>query len=293
MPLFSFIFPSTPPVATPPAINQGMSPAENHIVQSACHSIMSVPDALLDAEPGSRVGVLGELVTLLNTARPNAGPPAHAVKNAALASLALGRYLVAGFMRGNFSEKLNELLSVNLDPFFQWTEQGVVHSLLDAVMHFGASDCALLLAERGIGHGYLSLPLIGPKPIAFLFGDRGERRAFTWLARTPSCEQGGYCLAHVLAQYGSLSQLKAAASNGLDFSHSAYNVPHPVVLAALHGRSENVQYFLENEEVLHTVKNMLKHSLSKAYVTNAYQRELPMLQQINVYAAEHYPNLFL
>jgi hypothetical protein len=244
--------------------------------ERVCHCIVEQPTELLNEPPAVRQSVLRDLIKW------------QCSENAGVARQALAVYLKAGFSAGQFADKLSELLQIGMSPFFEWIENGCPRNLLDLVMHHGASDAALLLVKAGIGHGYLSLPLDGSTPESLTLGNPDDGLLVALPSVKPSTGHGGYCLAHVLSQHGSLEEVSQAAEAGLNFSHSASNVPHPILLAALHNRTHTVAYFLQNEAALQTVRQALAHSCSSTLLLLGNQCGLPLFRQIYTHAVSNY-----
>ena len=251
--------------------NWGPQPVQPLSPDSICINVINHPQTLLSASWERRKAVLANLMTLKNSPGRNS-PLANSpdtLRKQGLASAALGAYIKAGLQAGKFAPKLCELLDLGLDPFFQWQEQGVFTNLLDAVIHYAASDCALLLAQRGVGHGYLSHPFPGfegnprflPAP-PIQFGNHDRLAVPTLEALKNPRQFSGRSIAHTLIEAGSLNEIVMAANSGLNFAHSASNMPHPLVFAVLKLHSGTVDYLISNEDSLGTVAALSRHRAS-------------------------------
>ena len=256
-----------------------------------CSFIISEPYQLLNETPAVRRAVLERLIAFQSIQKSL--PDFQVKQNARLAGSALAAYLKAGLSEGCFALKLSELIELGMSPFFEWLEGGQSRGVLDAVMHFGASDSALLLVKCGIGYGYLSLPLYDSAPKCLSFGSLLGYKEIDFPPVKPSTSHGGCCLAHVLAQHGSLQEIACAVACGLNFTHSSTNVPYPLVLAALHNRAEVVTYFLELEEQLKTVQATLDHAVSRKFLMFLGGRSNLSFQKIHTSATANYSKQLL
>ncbi len=271
-------------------------------IEALCDSIVAHPELLLAQTQPCRMAVLERLIACEGLHRnPNlTNRTLETFEIHRLASAALAGYLKAGLEAGGFAPKLQELLEMGLDPFFEWREHGISTNLLDAVIHHSASDCALLLAQRGVGHGYLSHPLpiveFTPRSLSLAptrLGNQGGAPVPLLLQLQHSECISGRSIAHTLVEAGSLREISLAANSGLNFSHAASNVPHPLVFAILKRRTDAIHYLISNEENLRTVAAMAEHATSRTVLENAARSGNRLARFICDHARKAYPHLFL
>jgi hypothetical protein len=273
-------------------------------IGALCNCVVAHPELLLSQTQACRMAVLGPVIAYEGLYRnPSSSLTSRTLEGLEihrLASAALAGYVKAGLQAGGFAPKLQELLDMGLDPFFEWRELGVSTNLLDAVIHHSASDCALLLAQRGVGHGYLSNPLptvaffprsVFPPPTRL--GNQGGTPIPLFVQLQNSASLSGRSIAHTLVEAGSLREISLAANCGLNFSHSASNIPHPLVFAVLKLRVDAVHYLVSNEESLRTVAGMAEHKTSMAVLENAERLGSHLAGFVHDHARKAYPHLFL